>query len=519
MKSVAELTQIVTEKDARIIELEALVKYYEELLRIQKHRQFGASSEKSEYDQISIFNEAEATADANMPEPELIEVEKHHRKRTRLTNDRLPEDLPVETIEYELPAEEQICPDCNNPLHTMGQEIRRELKVIPAQAVIVEHISNTYACRNCGENNISVPIVKASMPEPVLRGSFASPEIVAHIMAQKFVMGIPLYRQEQEWNRGGIELSRQTMSNWLLRCSEDWLELIYERMKNRLLTHEVLHGDETTLQVLHEPGKTAQSKSYMWLYRTSGDTKTPVVLYEYQPSRKHEHPKTFLEGFFGYLHADGYDGYHKLPENIVIVGCWAHMRRKFDEALKSVREEDREGNKAMPGKRYCDKLFEFERVFAELPPNERLAKRQKFSKPLIDEFYVWVASLKDPPKTGLGKAKHYALSQRVYLERVLLDGRLEISNNRAERSIKPFVIGRKNWLFANTAKGAKASSVIDSIVETAKENVLKPFEYLLFLLRTLPNATTAVLDSLLPWGDAVPDECRRPGKGDYLRHF
>ena len=504
MESVVELKN-------RIAELEALVKYYEEQFRLNKHRQFGAKSEKSEYDQISIFNEAETTADPTAAEPELVEVEKYYRKRKRLVNDSLPDDIHVETVEYELPEEAQICPDCNGPLHIMGHETRRELKIVPAQAVIVEHKSSTYACRSCEGNGVGGPILKAPMPEPVIKSSFASPEAVAHVICQKFVMGAPLYRQEQDWERNGILLSRQTMSNWLIRCSEDWLEPIYERMKAKIPAHEVLHADETTLQVLHEPGKTAQSKSYMWLYRTSGDTETPIALYEYQPSRKHKHPETFLNGFSGYLHADGYDGYHKLPENIVVVGCWSHMRRKFDEVLKSVPEKDREGNKAMPGKRYCDKLFEFERAFAGLSPDERLEKRQELSKPLLDEFYIWVNSLNDPPKTGLGKAKYYALSQRKYLERYLLDGRLEISNNRAERSIKPFVIGRKNWLFANTVKGAKASAVIYSIIETAKENGLKPFEYLTFLLKTLPNVTTGELEGLMPWGKAVPDLCMRLG--------
>ena len=325
------------------------------------------------------------------------------------------------------------------------------------------------------------------MPKPVIAGSFASPEAVAHIMNQKFVMGVPLYRQEQEFQRGDLWLSRQTMSNWLLRVAEDWLEPLYKRFKTELLKHDVLHADETTVQVLREPGKTAQSKSYMWLYRTSGDTERPIVLYDYQTSRKAEHPQRLLEGWRGYLHADGYDGYHKLPEGVTIVGCLAHFRRKFDEALKSLPEEAREGSLAMAGKRYCDRLFELERDFADLAPEERFEKRVQHSKPLLEELFAWSDSAKVVPKSPVGKAVHYALSQRKYLERYLLDGRLEISNNRAERSIKPFVIGRKNWLFANTPRGAKASAVIYSILETAKENGLKPYDYLTHIFRTAPN--------------------------------
>ncbi|MCL2768468.1 MAG: IS66 family transposase [Synergistaceae bacterium] len=497
----------------RIYELESLVKYYEEQFRLSKHKQFGSSSEKSEYDadQINLFDEAEAIADANAPEPELVEIEKHYRRRKRSASDRLPPDLPVEVLEHELPSDKQVCPDCGETLHIMGREVRRELKIIPAQAKIIEHRQHIYSCRSCEKNNDHTPVVKAVMPEPVIRGSFASPESVAHIMTQKFVMSVPLYRQEQEWSRAGVMLSRQTMSNWLVRCAEDWLKPIYDRLKKLLVGHDVLHADETTLQVLHEPGKTAQSKSYMWLYRTSGDTDRHIVLYEYQPDRKWERPEGFLKGFKGYLHADGYEGYHNLPDDYIVVGCWAHMRRKFDEALKGLPEKDREGNGAMIGKRYCDRLFRHEREFADMKPAERFENRMKLSKPLLDDFFKWVHSLpssKVLPKSLLGQAATYALSQRVYLERFLLDGRLEISNNRAERSIKPFVIGRKNWLFANTPNGAKASSIIYSIIETAKENRLKPYDYLVFLLQNIPNATTGKLDDFLPWSDKIPDSCR-----------
>ena len=264
------------------------------------------------------------------------------------------------------------------------------------------------------------------------------------------------------------------MSNWLLKATEDWLEPIYDVLHEMLCTYDVLHADETTLQVLHEPGKTAQSKSYMWLYRTSGynnygrANSMPIVLYDYQPDRRAKRPAEFLQGFKGYLHTDGYDGYHGLPDDIVIVGCFAHARRKFDEALKSMPEKDREGSNVLRGKRYLDKLFELERTFADLSPKERFAKRQELAKPVLEEFFVWLEKFGDMTKTPLGKAKHYALGQRKYLERYLLDGRLEISNNRAERSITPFVIDRKNFLFANTPRGAKASAIMFSIIETAK---------------------------------------------------
>ena len=390
---------------SKVSELEALVNYYEEQFRLAKHRQFGASSEKSEYDfgQLSIFNEVELFADLATPERSLVEVEKHYRKRTRLTTDKLPEDLPVEVVEHCLPEAEQRCPVCGGELHVMGKEIRRELVIIPAQAKIRERVRYTYACRHCEQTGITVPVVKAAVPAPVIKGSFASPEAVAHLMCQKFVMGVPLYRQEQERARQGIALSRQTMSNWLIKAAEDWLEPIYDALHEQLRKREVLHADETTLQVLREPGKAAQSKSYMWMYRTGGDAARPIVLYEYQPDRKALRAQAFLAGFKGYLHTDGYDGYHKLPEGMTVVGCWAHLRRKFDEALKGLPAQARENSLALAGKRYCDKLFDLERAFAELAPEQRYEQRQKTSKPKMEAFFAWADSCNAIPKSRWAK--------------------------------------------------------------------------------------------------------------------
>ncbi len=508
-KTAENLHEIIKEKDAQIVELKTLIKYYEEQLKLSKKRQFGASSEKSEYDQMSLFNEAEVSSDSNTPEPELVEVEKHYRNKSRTIN-RLPEDLPVETIEYELPENERTCPECGEDLHVMGRgEPRRELKIIPAQVVVVEHIQKIYACRNCEKNAEIVPIIKAKAPAPVIKGSFASPETVAHIATQKFVMGAPLYRQEQDWKRQGIEISRQSMSNWLIRSAETWLEPIYNELKKRLVNRDVLHADETTIQVLREPGKTPQSKSYMWLYRTSGDTDKGIVLYEYQPDRKYERPKTFLKGFKGYLHTDGYEGYHKLPSCIIVSGCWSHARRKWDEALKTIPKKDWVGSKALQGKAFCDKLFKIERDLKKLIPEERYKKRLELAKPVIDEFYEWLKTVNALPQSSLGKAVYYMHSQRKYLENYLLDGRLEISNNRAEISIKPFVIDRKNFLFSNTPKGARSSSVIFSLIETAKENGLNPFTYLSYIFRNAPNLdlnNLETMEALLPWN--APDSCK-----------
>ena len=323
----------------------------------------------------------------------------------------------------------------------------------------------------------------------------------------------PLYRLEQEFNREGLKLTRQTMANWMLNTSDTWLRPIYDELHRNLCKEPVLHGDETTLQVLKESGKAATSKSYMWLYRTSGCTEEPIVLYEYQPSRKAAHAEDFLNGFSGWLHADGYQGYHKLPENIRVVGCWAHARRKFDEALQTIPKEDRKGSLAATGECYCTRLFQLEESFAKLEPEERYAKRLELAKPVLDALLAWAneAVPKTAPKSALGKALHYLLEQWPYLVRYLEDGRLELSNNRAERSMKPFVMGRKNWLFANTPAGAQSSAVIYSLVETAKENHLDPYRYLLWVLRSAPVLSQTDADwaeKLLP--SKASEECNVP---------
>ena len=501
--------EIVAQKDARIAELEALVKHYEEQFRLSQRRRFGASSEKTLINQMSyLFDEAEATADAQADEPELEEIIYKRRKQKGKRDEDLSA-LPVEVVEHTLPEEKQICPECGEPLHTMGHDVRRELEIIPAQVKVVEHHQAVYSCRHCEKNSDHVPVTKALMPEPVIKGSIASASAVAHIMTQKFVMYSPLYRQEQEWGRYGVPLSRQTMANWVIRCSDDWLAHIYEKLRLKLLQSELLHCDETKLQVLKEPDRAAQTMSYMWLYRTSGDAVNPVILYEYQQTRAAIHPQTFLVGFKGYIHTDGYQAYHTLAD-VIIVGCWSHMRRKFEDALKVMPVADRRGSIAAKGEAYCNRLFDFERKYEGLESEERHRKRLTESKPVAEEFFSWANTIAALPKSKLGEALTYAAGQREWLMNVYLDGRLELSNNRGERSIKPFVMGRKNWLFCNKPSGAKASAIVYSVIETAKENNLKPFEYLKFLFEKLPNSTFSEIDSLLPWGDKIPENCKMP---------
>lgn len=492
-------------------ELSQQVQWLMEQMRLAKKRMFGASSEKARTEveeQLSfLFNEAEVHVD--IEQHETVKVAEHMRKKASgIQKDNLPEDVPTEVVNHDLPEDRRICPNCGTAMDKIGQEVHRTLVIVPAQAKVREDVYPVYACRNCEKSGIETPVVKTPKDKAVIPGSFASPEAIAHIMTQKFVMGSPLYRQEQEFKYAGIELSRQTMSNWILRASDDWLTPVFETMHAELLKQDILHADETTLQVLHEPGKAAQSKSYLWLYRTGRKTVHPIVLYEYQPNRKADNPISFLKGFHGYLHTDGYQAYGKL-ENVTLVGCWAHARRKFDEAVKALPKSQQKTSSAGIGLMYCNKLFEIEDGIEELPPDKRYMQRQKRARPVLDAFLAWAKTRNAAPKSALGQALHYLLEQWPRLIHYLDDGRLEISNNLAERSIKPFVMGRKNFLFANTPSGAKGSATMFSLIETARENGLAPYRYLTWVFQTAPNLDSedpGTVQILLPWN--APESCK-----------
>ena len=486
-----------------------------EQIRLARQKRFGSSSEQSTDDgmeQLSfLFNEAEIYVAEESPTVETSVAGHTRKNKSGSVKDILPENCPVDVVEHRLSSEELSCSDCGTEMVEIGKEVHRSLKIIPAQVRLQEDWYFSYACKSCEKEGTETPILNTPKEKTIIPGGFASPEAVAHIATQKFVMGSPLYRQEQELKRQGVQLSRQTMSNWILRCAKDWLTPVYQELHRQLVTREVLHADETTLQVLHEPGKKAQSKSYMWLYRTGGDAEHPIVLYEYQPDRKQAHPKEFLSGFEGYLHTDGYAGYHNLPEEITVVGCWAHARRYFDEAVKAQPKGKQSTGSAATGLAYCTKLFHIEKELAQLEPEERQKQRLEQEKPVLDALFAWAETRAAAPKSTLGKALYYLKEQRRYLEAYLKDGRLELSNNRAERSIKPFVIDRKNFLFANTPKGAQGSAVMFSLIETAKENGLDPYRYLVYILKTAPSLDQSVTNWVAPLlPENAPASCSIP---------
>ena len=497
----------------QIAKLSQRVEYLMECIRLSQQKQFGATSEKTTEDgmeQLSfLFNEAEVYEAEESLVMETPVASHTRKKKSGSAKDILPENCPVDVVEHRLSAEELSCSVCGTEMVEIGKEVHYSIKIVPAQVRRQEDWYYTYACKSCEKETEKTPVIQTPREKTIIPGGFASPEAVSHIMTQKFVMGSPLYRQEQELKRQGVRLSRQTMSNWILRCCKDWLMPVYEELHRQLITQEVLHADETTLQVIREPGKKATSKSYMWLYRTSGDAEHPIVLYEYQPDRKQVHPRDFLHGFSGYLHTDGYAGYHNLSKEITVVGCWAHARRYFDQAVKAMPKDKQSTGSAATALAYCTKLFHIERTLVDLTPEERQKQRLEQEKPVLDDLFSWAETRFAAPKSALGKALYYLKAQRAYLEGYLKDGRLELSNNRAERSIKPFVIDRKNFLFANTPQGAQASAVIFSLIETAKENGLDPYRYLLYIFKTAPSldqSTVNWVTPLLP--ENVPDTCR-----------
>jgi transposase len=495
----AEIAKLTRERDL----YKRLAEQLETENRLKNKRLYGTSSEKTDTEQLLLFNEAESLADTSVPAPE-VETITYHRRKQKGKREADLSKLEHVRIDYELSTKERICPECGDSLCDMGSDIRSELTIVPAQIYVTEHAAHKYVCRNCDSYNTSTPIIKAPCPKPFLEKSLASPSLIAHIIADKYTRALPLYRQEADWKTKGISIARRNMANWILKTAEK-VAPIYEQMKCDLLALEILHADETTMQVLKEPGKKAAAKSYMWLYRSGGDATHPLILYEWRKSRSALCAQEFLGDWSGYLHADGYDAYHKL-ENPTVVGCMAHVRRKFDEALKILPKEAQVESVAFQGLTYCNALFSLEQEWKDLDCKKRYELRQKKSKPIFDEFIGWAQNAGVLPASPPGKAIHYLLSQKTYLENVYLDGRLELSNNRAERSIKPFVIGRKNWLFANSVRGAKSSAILYSIVESAKENKLKVFEYLTYLFEQLPNTSPQRISALGPHSNQLPKE-------------
>jgi transposase len=500
-----EKSELLDEKESLVDALSDELRTLREYIRLLKHQRFGQKSEQSTDEQIRLFNEAESSAeDAGDEEDASILVETHtRRKRGRKP---LPEWIPRVEILHDLPDDEKVCREDGTALERIGEEVSEQLEFIPAQLRVLRHVRPKYACKTCRTGIHTAPLP----PQPIPK-SLASPTLLAHVAVSKYADGLPLYRQETMFRRLGIDLPRASLANWMVKTGE-LVQPLVNLLRDDLLASGFLQCDETRYQVLKEPGKAATSQSYLWVQRSED-----VVLYDYDASRSAEVPKRLLAGFEGFLQTDGYEGYGAIGREpgITHVGCWAHARRKFDEALKAQKSSTKKKrsakeSRALQGLGFIQKLYKIERQIQEKPPDEVYRIRQERSRPVMEKLRAWLTESipRVPPQSLTGKALAYLDGQWPKLIRVLEDGRLPLDTNRVENAIRPFVVGRKNWLFADTVRGAQASANLYSLIETAKCNGVEPFAYLRLVLAKLPGATTLnEVEALLP-RHVAPEDLR-----------
>ena len=463
----------------------------QEQLNLALARRYAASSEKISPDQYRLFDEAE-TETGIEPEDDEVIIPAHTRNKGG--RKKLPETLPRVDVVHELGIDDLICPHDGAALTEIGEVTSEQLDIVPARIQVIRHIRKQYACK-CGQC-----IKTADLPKQPVPKSMASPGLLAHITVSKYQDALPLYRQETILRRIGVDIPRATLANWMIRTGI-LIQPLINLMRDQMLEYDIIQMDETPVQVLKEPDKRAQSKSYIWLQR-GGPPAKPVVLYDYDPGRSAQVPKRLLEGFKGYLQTDGYDGYNAVvgANGLVHVGCMAHARRRFNDAVKAQGRNKKRG-KAHRGLALIRKLYRLERQARKLTAQERYAKRQKHALPIMNEIRSWLDDVlpQIAPSSATGKALSYLHNEWDHLIRYLDDGRLEIDNNGAENAIRPFVLGRKNWLFSTSVKGVKASANLYSLIETAKANSLEPYAYLRHVFTELPKADTVeAIEALLP---------------------
>lgn len=516
---VNHLLKQLESKDHQLEQLNQTIANLTETINELKRKIFGISSEKSSHvpvidGQLSLFGELQIEEPS--PEPDRISVSAHEKKKSRATHDELAKNIPVERIDLELKEDALKCPYCNTLMQDIGSKvIREEIHITPAKVKRIQYVQHSYACPQCREDG-DTTIEKAPIPLPLIRHSMASASAVAYIMYQKCINCIPFYRQEKDWNQLGVQLNRGTMASWFNTCSEQYLEPVYQKLYEYLLKQSVIHADETTCQVLTENDKTPESKSYIWLYTSGAFEKNRVVIYEYQPSRGGYHAVKFLTGFHGYVHTDGFAGYNRLND-VIRCGCWAHLRRYLFEAIPKGKGNSTETAPAYKGFSYCNQLFEIEKELKDLDQEERYKKRLELERPILNAFWQWIDKTNALGGSKLSKAINYARNQHPYMENYLLDGRCSISNNAAERAVKSYVMGRKNFLFHDTVKGAKASAVVYTLVETAKANGLNIRLYLETVLTKMldyKNEPDGILEELMPWSDTIQKICSLEKNGN-----
>ena len=497
----------------------------EQVADLKRHR-FGSSSEKHEPDEqisfmemdgkIVFFNEPEAVADEETGETSETAPRRKPKKKQGKREEDL-EGLPVVMVEHSMTETELERLFGKEGWKRLPDEVYRRYGFTPAKVEVEEHHVKVYAGKKTDE------IVKSPHPERLLRGSLVSPSLEAAVMNAKYVNAVPLYRQEREFERYGLHISRQNMANWTIQCADRYLAVLYDYLHEKMYGYHVLQADETPVLV-NKDGRPAGSKSYMWVYRTGRIyADRQIVLYEYQRTRNASHPREFLKKFSGICVTDGYQVYHTLEderEDLKIAGCWSHARRRFDEAVKALPKAKQKDSRAYLALTMIQAIYREEKQLKELPAQERHNRRQLSIRPLVEAYFTWVRENlpRVPQKSKTWEGFNYSLNQEKYLKVFLDDGEVPMDNNAAEQSIRGFCIGKKNWVMIDTVVGAKSSAIIYSIAETAKANNLKPYDYFEYLLTEIPkhldDTDRGFLDDLLPWSPNLPANCRKPGKDE-----
>lgn len=463
--------------------------------------------------QLSLF-EQEDDRIPEIIEPEIIESVSHKRERKpKPTYEEMFENLPSRQVMLDtLTEKDKVCPVCNTQMVPIGTEVvRTELIYHKAVLERVEYVVATYECPACKDSR-EPQFIKDGNVRPLVPHSYVSSGLAAHVMYAKFINALPFYRQEKDFeNQFGVQIGRDTMARWTVYCAQNYFAPMVDYFHRILAGRKYVAADETPIQVLKEEGRRAQSKSYVWLFRSGDDGLSPVIVYQYHPTRNGDAAADFFResGPGTYINVDGYAGYNKL-KGFKRCCCYAHIRRYFLEAIPKGKEKDYT-DPAVQGFLYCNKLFEYERSYRGkgLSYKQIYSRRLKDQKPVVEAFLAWIDKQTAPGGSRLARALTYAGNQRLYMMTYLEDGRCSIANNLSENSIRPVTVGRRNWLFCDTTDGADASMMVYSLLETARANGLNPQKYLEYLLEARPNQNMSdeELENMAPWSPKVQECC------------
>jgi len=489
------------------------------------NKRYGRSSEKLEtisgqMELELIFNEAEAlTETLYVVEPAEEDVIQPRHRKSKGKREADLKDLPVEVISHTLSEEKLQDVFGTDGWKQLPDEIYKRVRVQPAVYTVEEHHVAVYA----GKDNQT--IIKVDRPKDLLRNSLLTPSLAASIMNAKYVNGLPLYRISQEFLRNDIHISRQVMANWMIQCADRYLGILYDRLHKEMYRFHVLQADETPVMVTKD-GRPANSKSYMWIYRTGKSyTDTPVILYEYQRTRKSDHPEEFLKDFKGIMVCDGYSAYRKLDRknpDIIFAGCWSHARRRFTEALKALPKTAQKNAKETVDYEAVSRIaaiYHLDNQMEGQPAKVRKMYRQANIRPLVEAFFAWAKEIQSKNQLSRGKTLdgiNYCINQEASLKAFLEDGDIPMDNNATESALRSFCLHKHTWKLIDSLDGANASAIIYSITETAKANNLNPFRYLEYVLTVLKDHQDdrdyGFIDDILPWSEKLPEICRNKAK-------